>query len=320
MKTFKSHGKILLTGEYLVLHGATALGLPTQLGQSLTVRRYEECGDEAMMRSDVILWKAYKPDGLWFSVTLNPETLETIETDDQEKAERLSVILQAMRSLNPYSIQPGLCFETRLDFNPKWGLGSSSTLISNLAKWSGVDPFKLYKFTFGGSGYDVACANADEPIFYRYDSKQSTFVPPYSQQSYSPANFKPSFADHLFFVYQGQKQDSSVEVYLFNQLFDPAQHVKEIESVSQVSRSLPQVTSLDEFRKLLSYHESIIAHCIGKTPIQQSYPDFEGALKSLGAWGGDFLLAATDMPFEEVKAYFQEKGLTTIFKYQDLIL
>lgn len=311
MRTVNSHGKILLTGEYLVLHGALALGLPTKLGQSLTV---DSVGTPTLQ------WKAFKPDGLWFSASFDPETLEIVETDDQDKAERLSDILKALRILNPFTIQPGFSFETHLDFNPKWGLGSSSTLIGNLAKWAGVDRFKLYQMTFGGSGYDVACAHADGPIFYKYNGNQTSFAQPYLKQSYNPANFNPPFADQLFFVYQGQKQDSSLEVYLFNQVFNPAQHAKEIEMVTQVSRSMPEVTSLDDFRKLMSRHEAIIAHCIGKTPVQQKYPDFDGSLKSLGAWGGDFLLAATEMPFEEVKNYFNKKGLTTIFKYQDLIL
>ena len=36
--TFYSHGKLLLTGEYAVLDGALALALPTQYGQSLSIR------------------------------------------------------------------------------------------------------------------------------------------------------------------------------------------------------------------------------------------------------------------------------------------
>ena len=84
--------------------------------------------------------------------------------------------------------------------------------------------------------------------------------------------------------------------------------------------SLPTVTYFEDFCTLLQVHESILARCLDREPIQQQYPDFNGVLKSLGAWGGDFLLAATEWSYEEVKAYFQEKGLTTIFKYQDLIL
>ena len=35
---FFGHGKILLSGEYLVLDGALSLALPTKVGQSLSVQ------------------------------------------------------------------------------------------------------------------------------------------------------------------------------------------------------------------------------------------------------------------------------------------
>ena len=50
----------------------------------------------------------------------------------------------------------------------------------------------------------------------------------------------------------------------------------------------------------------------------QAVNDFDGAVKSLGAWGGDFFLAASEMPFERVSKYFQTKGLKTVFKFNDL--
>ena len=34
-KTFYSNGKLLITGEYVVLDGAKALALPTKYGQNL---------------------------------------------------------------------------------------------------------------------------------------------------------------------------------------------------------------------------------------------------------------------------------------------
>ena len=37
MQKYYANGKLLLTGEYLVLDGALAIALPTKLGQSLTV-------------------------------------------------------------------------------------------------------------------------------------------------------------------------------------------------------------------------------------------------------------------------------------------
>ena len=42
MSRYSSHGKFLLTGEYLVLKGALALALPLKLGQSMTVETFPE--------------------------------------------------------------------------------------------------------------------------------------------------------------------------------------------------------------------------------------------------------------------------------------
>ena len=302
METFYSHGKLLLTGEYLVLHGAVALALPTKLGQSMTVYNYLD---------DFMEWVAYKPDGKWFSAKIVPDTLEAVETDNPAMASRLSEILKAVRELNPDILRHGLYFETRLEFDPEWGLGSSSTLINNLAQWAGVNPYKLLRLTFGGSGYDIACARAEGPILYKLiDHKPGT----------AKAAFNPPFADRLFFVYQGQKQTSSVEVKNFNAQFNPDGHQDDTETVSQISLTLPHIDRYSDFESLMLLHEVCIARCTGKTMVQEDYPDFPGELKSLGAWGGDFLMAVTEMPFEEVRDYFQAKGMNTIFKDQDLIL
>ena len=39
MSQFYSHGKLLITGEYLVLDGAKALAVPTVFGQDLSVKK-----------------------------------------------------------------------------------------------------------------------------------------------------------------------------------------------------------------------------------------------------------------------------------------
>ena len=53
-KEFYSNGKLLLTAEYLVLDGAQALALPTQLGQKLIVTDGKE---------DILHWKSLDADG-----------------------------------------------------------------------------------------------------------------------------------------------------------------------------------------------------------------------------------------------------------------
>ncbi len=323
MKSYHhSHGKFLLTGEYLVLRGALSLALPLKLGQTLSVETHHGTS---------LQWDAHKPDEHWFSVTLDPENLEIIHCTDQNKAEKLAQILQAVKQLNPKAFEgKGLIFTTHLDFDPNWGLGSSSTLIANLAQWADVNPYELLNLTFGGSGYDIACATAEGPIYYQLSTPEPALrqaqgpkaVEPVETPTptVEPIELNPPFADRLYFVYQGQKQSSSKEVKAFLEKTNPFDLQKDIEAVSEISRAVPKCETLDDFGLLMQCHERIIARCIGQTPVQKRFPDFEGTLKSLGAWGGDFILAATEWDENQVKTYFKEKDLEVVFGYNDLIL
>ena len=58
MKRLYSHGKLLLTGEYVVLDGAQSLAIPTSYGQSLTVKPIDE---------SKLIWKSLdENNNLWF--------------------------------------------------------------------------------------------------------------------------------------------------------------------------------------------------------------------------------------------------------------
>ena len=311
MSHYTANGKFLLTGEYLVLKGAMALALPLKLGQNMAVET---------RHGTPLQWDAYKPDGPWFSVSLHPATLDIIHCDDRPKAERLAQILKAVKQLNPAAFEDGLHFETHLDFHPEWGLGSSSTLIASLAQWANVDPYELLRLTFGGSGYDIACATAEKPIYYQVQTNASALRQAQGPQIVEPIEFNPSFADHLFFIYQGQKQSSSKEVKAFLEKTNPVDLQKDITAVSWISRAVPQCQNLDDFGLLMQCHERIISRCIGQEPVQKRFPDFEGTLKSLGAWGGDFFLAATEWDESQVKAYFKGKGLEVVFGYKEMVL
>ena len=311
MSLFQAHGKFLLTGEYLVLKGALALALPLKLGQSLQVSL-------ADTDTNRLHWKASKSDEPWFSALFDSDTLEPVTSDNPAKAEKLASILKAVRQLKPNAFYGGdIRFHTHLDFDPEWGLGSSSTLIANLARWAEVDPYELLKLTFGGSGYDLACATAEQPIYYQV----KTEVPePVEGPTVKPIDYNPPFAEHLYFVYQGQKQSSFKEVKAFLEKANPVDLQKDIDSISWISHAIPQCQTLDDFGLLMQCHERIIARCIGQEPVQKRFPDFEGVMKSLGAWGGDFFLAATEWDDNQVKAYFKEKGLEVIFGYKELVL
>jgi len=319
-KQYHSHGKFLLTGEYLVLKGALALALPLKLGQGLEVEQLETNNEQ-------IQWKAWRPEGRWFSVTLNRENLVNFSTDDPDKAMRLCQILQDIKQMNPKAFEGNdIKLTTRLDFDPNWGLGSSSTLIANLARWAKVNPYELLKLTFGGSGYDLACATAEQPIYYQL-ADLDCFVPRNDAKRQSEStpmveivDFNPTFAEHLFFVYQGQKQSSSKEIKAFLAKANPTDLQNDIKAVSEISRAVPKCQTLDEFAMLLQCHERIIARCIGQEPVQKRFPDFEGVLKSLGAWGGDFILAATEWGENQVRDYFKKYGLEVVFGYKEIVL
>ena len=65
-------------------------------------------------------------------------------------------------------------------------------------------------------------------------------------------------------------------------------------------------------------HEQIISKLISKTTIKKElFNDFNGEIKSLGAWGGDFIMASSeDNPLN----YFKNKGYDTVFKFSDLLI
>lgn len=298
--TYRANGKLLLTGEYLVLHGAKAIAMPLNVGQQMAVSIDSELKN--------ILWQAFYQNQVWFSCELAPSDLSIITTTDTEKSATLVRILQSIKSLKPeFSLAPGTSFKTTIEANPEWGLGSSSTLLSLLSQFAGVDPFVLNELVFQGSGFDIACATADGPIIYQRG------LPAEPVSLYYP------FSDQLFLVYSGRKKGTASEVRSF--LKDKSVSKQQISEMTALSEEFAMCSNQDEFNSLIEIHEELIAKLIGQTPVkEQFFPDFEGAIKSLGAWGGDFWLVSTQQSFSEMKSYFENKGLTTLFKWNDLIL
>lgn len=306
MAKYRANGKFLLSGEYLVLQGARALALPLNLGQSLEVTTIDD-------ENGMIHWDAYTPKGFWFASIFSKHDFTVHASDDMEKADNLSRIFKAIKSLNPNILQDkkDYFFTTRLEFDSEWGLGSSSTLISLLAQWAEVDPYELLKMTMGGSGYDIACATASQPIIYHLENGSPVV---------EKADFHPAFADKLYFVYQGHKQNSGKEVKSFKERAQKYDYSSECSEISEISEKLINATSFNDFCALLTRHEEIMSRCLGQQPLKSQYPDFQGVIKSLGAWGGDFFLAATELSETEIKEYFNKKGLNTIIKYKNIIL
>ncbi|RFN58783.1 GYDIA family GHMP kinase [Marixanthomonas ophiurae] len=298
--TFYSNGKLLLTGEYVVLDGATALAIPTKYGQRLTI--------EPTTKGE-LLWNSFDfKSQCWFSAAFTGDTLEVEGTDKPAIANTLQKILREAKHLNPNFLNntEGVHVTTELDFPQNWGLGSSSTLINNIAQWAQVDAFTLLQNSFGGSGYDIAAAQQQRPFFYQLNE---------GQPSAKKAHLAWDFKDHLFFVHLNQKQDSKEGIVHYRNA--KVSH-NDIEKISDLGKKLLLCYTLRDFENVMQSHEKTISEIIKIKPIKERiFPDFKGTIKSLGAWGGDFVLATGNEVNQE---YFRRKGYPTIIPFTDMLL
>lgn len=302
IQNFYAHGKLLISGEYLVLRGAKALAIPLKYGQSLQII--------ASDGKPQLIWKANYPGKKWFEVIYNTSDFDIQETDNPELAQRLQNILKEARQLNPAFLtqQANITAISSLNFHPEWGIGSSSSLMANIGKWAKVDPFELNRRIFGGSGYDIAAALSDKPVIYHLANDQPV---------YRSVDFAPSFSRNLYFVYQNRKQNSKTAVQNFAKISIPK---ATIQTVSDITLKMASANCLEDFMELMKKHENILAEAIQQTPVQQvNFPDFEGSIKSMGAWGGDFLLAASDQGSEYVTDYFINKGFATVMGWDEMV-
>ena len=302
-QTFYSNGKLLLTGEYLVLDGAKALALPTKMGQNLQVVTHDK---------PTISWKSFDADGtIWFEDELELDAI--INYKEAAESSVKNTLLTILH--HAHLLQPSFFFffldnqiETALTFPKKWGLGTSSTLINNLAQWLKIDAFELLNNSFGGSGYDIACAQNDTPIFYQLENQKPNVT---------PLDFQPEFASNLYFVYLNQKQSSknAIAAY-YNKKHEKLK--QNIANINKLSDAVATAKNIKSFANALQLHENELSAILELLTVQEAlFSDFDGVVKSLGAWGGDFILA---IALEDPTAYFSSKGYSTVIPYKEMIL
>lgn len=303
------NGKLLISAEYFVLDGATALALPTRYGQKMTAKSGSEEG--------ILHWKSYDHEGnCWFEGKFKLSDFSTQECSEgeQKTADQLQKILLAARQLNADFLnkETAIEVETHLEFPRNWGLGSSSTLIAMFSEWAAVDPYVLLEMTFKGSGYDIAAATAEGPILFR----RFNGIP----QS-EPCNFDPPFKNQLYFVYLNQKQDSR-EALVHYLVTPPDERTSSMQRITQITFNIAQYTqTLEQFNELIREHEELVQAVLNKPRAYEIYfEDFWGEIKSLGAWGGDFVLASSDESEEKTRQYFIERGFETLIGYEEMVL
>ena len=297
---FKSNGKILLTSEYLVLDGAKSIALPSKLTQDLYVSNCDK---------KITEWESYDDDNnLWYEEKFYLEKGQLnyygVKNEISEKMLLLFNHISTTKSLTDIL---GNKFTSKLNFKREWGLGTSSTFINNLAKWANIDPYKLLFSAFDGSGYDIACCDVNNPIIFQKCD---------GELKLKNINFNPPFINNIYLVHLGKKQNTQNAIK--NYLNIKSDKNKLIERVNLITERILECTNLDSFEYLIAEHESIISKAISTEQIHKAYfPDYKtGKIKSLGSWGGDFILVTSK---NNDLSYFRNKGFNTIFKLSDLV-
>lgn len=297
-----SRGKLMISGEYLVLDGALALSCPTVYGQEISIVQSDKPEH---------YWESYVLGRKWFECSFT-SGFEIIHTNNQKIADRLINIIRVAQEFNPhpYFKTRGIHFVSQANYNINWGIGSSSSLISNIAYIFKLDPLFLHGKVSNGSGYDVATARAKGPIVFSIENGigQSRNV-----------EFNPPFANQLYFMHLGNKQDSAREVSSY--LSEKHTQEAHVERISSITKKMLKCQTLPDFIKLMNEHESIISSVLEQEPIGKTrFAGFGGTVKSLGAWGGDFCLCAYEGTKAELQKEVAAYGVTEVFKFNEMIL
>ena len=302
-QTFYSNGKLLLTGEYLVIDGANALAIPTKKGQSLSIKGSEE---------NKLNWKSFTYNNeCWLEVSFSLPDLLIGKSSDSVKAKWLQNLLLSAKKINPTFLSDNIGIEatTTLDFPRNWGLGSSSTLINNVAQWAQVDPFMLHFKVSNGSGYDIACAKEDSPIVYSTHHQIETI---------NPIQLEKSFFDQVFFVHLNKKQNSFDAVTSYNDIKTEIELQQCIESLNQITNKFIQADTLQQWEAAMNEHEHLISNILQQDTIKEKlFPMYPNSIKSLGAWGGDFIMVTGTT---EDSNYFIQRGYKTATFFNEMLL
>lgn len=298
---YAASGKLLLFGEYLVLRGAWSLVMPLRYGQTLTVSSHS---------TENILWICFEKGNEWLRIEFN-RNLDILNASDEKKAVIVQELLRFIQNEKPLLRITGLHFHFEIDFPGKYGLGTSSTFLSLLSQWSGVDPYLLLGKTFGGSGFDIAAATTKAPFIYRREGASAN-----AQRHVTPISIPENISKHLLFIYTGKKQKSREEVLHFEKIEILPGHMHEMNDIID---SVLRATDFENFGIQMKRSETLLSSVLGKPSVKSTcFSDYPFEVKSLGAWGGDFVMA-TFHDEADARKYFSEKGMHPIFNYQQMI-
>lgn len=299
MSRIFSPGKLMLTSEYVAVDGALVLAIPTKLGQELFYTENED-------QKSLIFWEAYHQNQLWLNATIDYKNWKILETNDSKASEFILKTLKNVQNLSEIKLKSDTSYhiKTNLQFPSDFGLGSSSTLMNNLAEWANIDPFILNEISLGGSGYDVAVAKEKSAVLYSR----------FPERVYETIDFQPNFKVELIFIHLNQKQDSREGISHYR---SKPTSTELINDYSALTKKIVNSQNLEEFSELMTIHEQKLSDFLETPTVKEKYfQDCPSFVKSLGAWGGDFVLASK---FGDYQDYFKQRGFSKIFSWKYLI-
>ena len=292
----------MLCGEYAVTIGVEALALPVSLGQWMYVWVFDSPGG-----GDRLIWEAKEKDGsTWLneSFALPLETMEA-ETEKSSERDRSREVLHSMLSMVAegfWKTGKSYRIETQLEFDRSSGLGSSSTMVANFARFAGLDAQKVQQKVLGGSGYDVAVAELGKGLVFWKNAEVA---------NWDAWKLSADLTSKWKIVFLGKKQNSR------NALADVKGKLMEIEKddflmhqLQQVCAAVKMANQVPMLEAGLEMWQAILAMSLGlETPYQhfKFQPSKGGLCKWLGAWGGDMLL---------INDVFEESEREALKKYQ----
>jgi hypothetical protein len=110
-----------------------------------------------------------------------------------------------------------------------------------------------------------------------------------------------------------KKQDTNNQIKIFN---TNKISQKTLLAFSELTKKFLTSNNLIQFQDCIKKHESLLSKELKSKSIKELlFPDYQGEIKSLGAWGGDFILAAGPL---ESPSYFSKKGFETVIHFKEM--
>jgi mevalonate kinase len=224
----------------------------------------------------------------WFTKSIN---VDYLTNSDFIKKVETYLISNNINNIDIY---------TKLDYPINWGLGSSAGTIVNLCNIFKLNRMHFYKCVENGSGYDVLCIDRKCPTIYQDGSITET-------------RYIPKFKDNLYFVYLGNKSNTA------NAILESKKDKTITREIDNIIQEVLNCNNLQYFNLLIREHETMVSKLANQQKAKDRlFKDYFGEVKSLGAWGGDFVLATSNRNKTETFKYFERKGMI-IKRYSDFI-